>query len=279
MTQTLPSIDSAYREEWHAARDAREQQRRDPYGYLAYAGFHKLSNTPAHFDGIPGIWTSGPDGISVLVDSGEQLTVDGRAVTGSYRFAAVREREFRRVALAGDVILELSKRGGQDLLRPIDPAVGRRVIGSYDHTPAFELSPRWIVEGRFVPFDELRPTSVDATVGDIVHVHLAAGEVIFSLDGVEHRWLVIARDGQPASAAGTGVILFTDATNVTTTDPRGRSLEVEFPSGPGPVTLDFNHTRNLQRPYTAFAPCPLSPPQNSTSTAVEAGEQSPVFTA
>jgi hypothetical protein len=69
--------------------------------------------------------------------------VDGQAVTGSHRFTPVQEREFRKAAQIGDVIIELSKRGGQDLLRPIDPAFGRRVNDQYDHTPAYEgLSPR-----------------------------------------------------------------------------------------------------------------------------------------
>ena len=98
---------------------------------------------------------------------------------GPHQFAPVAEREFRRAAHAGEVILELPKRGGQDMLRPIDP--------------------------------------------------------------------------------------------------KGRALPVAFPAKAGPLTLDFNYTQNLQRPYTAFAPCPLSPAQNTVAVAVEAGEQLPVF--
>ena len=39
----------------------------------------------------------------------------------------------------------------------------------------------------------------------------------------------------------------------------------------------INYTQNLQRPYTAFAPCPLPPAQNTVTVAIEAGEQQPVF--
>jgi hypothetical protein len=39
----------------------------------------------------------------------------------------------------------------------------------------------------------------------------------------------------------------------------------------------FNYTQNLQRPYTAFAPCPLPPAQSTVTVAIEAGEQLPVF--
>ena len=45
---------------WTAARAAKEQQRRDPYGFLAYAGFNKLTEAPARFAGIPGSWSTGP---------------------------------------------------------------------------------------------------------------------------------------------------------------------------------------------------------------------------
>jgi uncharacterized protein len=278
MNPILTSVASAsYVDNWKATREAKEQQRRDPYGFLSYAGFHKLAAAPASFEGIPGRWSTGAHGPRVQLSEGEDLLVDGQVVTGSYQFAPVAEREFRRAAYAGEVILELSKRGGQDLLRPVDPAFGRLQIEAYDHTPAYDLDPRWIVEGQFVPFDPVRPTPVGATIGDITHTHLAVGEVVFTLDGAQQRLLVIARDGQQAGVAGTGTILFRDGTSSLTTDPKGRSLQVAFPAEAGPLTLDFNYTQNLQRPYTAFAPCPLPPAQNTVTAAIEAGERLPVF--
>jgi hypothetical protein len=278
MSPTLTPVDSAaYVDNWKAAREAKEQQRRNPCGFLSYAGFHKLATAPASFEGIPGRWSTGAGGPQVQLSESEELLVDGQVVTRSHQFAPVAEREFRRAAHAGEVILELSKRGGQDLLRPIDPAFGRLLIDVYDHTPAYDPSPRWIVEAQFVPFDSVRPTPVDATIGGIVHTHPAVGEVVFTLDGTEQRLLVIARDGQQAGEAGTGTVLFTDRTSGLTTDPQGRSLTVAFPAEAGPLTLDFNYTQNLQRPYTAFAPCPLPPAQNTVTVAIEAGEQLPVF--
>ena len=278
MSPTLTSVASAsYIDNWKAAREAKEQQRRDPYGFLSYAGFHKLGTAPASFEGIPGRWSTGADGPQVQLSESEELLVDGQVVTGSHQFAPVAEREFRRAAYAGEVILELSKRGGQDLLRPIDPAFGRLLINAYDRTPAYAPDPRWIVEGQFLPFGSVRPTPIDATIGDIVHIHLAVGEVVFTLDGAEQRLLVITRDGQQAGVAGTGTVLFTDATSGLTTDPQGRSLPVAFPAEAGPLTLDFNYAQNLQRPYTEFAPCPLTPAQNIVTVAIEAGEQLPVF--
>jgi uncharacterized protein len=273
---TAPDL-VAYVDSWNADREAREQQRREPYSYLSYAGFHKLGTTAASFDGIPGRWTTGPQGPEVKLADGEELVVDAQIITRSHRFSPLQEREFRKAAQVGDVILELSKRGGQDLLRPIDPAFGRRRGDDYDHTPAYEPDSRWIVEGQFFPFESVRPTRLDATVGDIVHIHPAIGEVVFTIDSAEQRLLMIARDDQQAGAAGTGIVLFTDETSGFTTDPQGRSLQVEFPAEGGAVRLDFNFTRNLQRPYTKFAPCPLPPAQNTMTVAIEAGDQLPVF--
>src|ERR1700743_3452941 len=142
MSPTLTPVDSAaYVDNWKAAREAKEQQRRNPYGFLSYAGFHKLAAAPASFEGIPGSWSTGAGGPQVQLAESESLLVDGQVVDGSHQFAPVAEREFRRAAYAGEVILELSKRGGQDLLRPIDPAFGRQLIDAYDHTPAYDLDP------------------------------------------------------------------------------------------------------------------------------------------
>jgi len=278
MSDALTTVDiSAYADRWKAVREAREAQRGDPYGYLSYAAFHTLDASPQRFDGIPGTWTTGPNGPTVDLADGEELTVDVDVVAGSVAFAPLREREFRRAAQVGDVVLELSKRGGRDLLRPIDPAFGRLIRADYDHTPAYEFDPGWIIEAEFFPFEALRPTPLEATVSDIVHIHPAIGEVVFQLDGVEQRLLVLGRDDRQVGTAGTGLALFVDATGGVTTDRAGRAIEIDVPSARGPVTLDFNSTRNLQRPYTKFAPCPLTPRQNHLTVAVEAGEKLPIF--
>src|SRR5271163_685553 len=109
MSPTLTSVAStSYVDNWKAAREAKEQQRRNPYGFLSYAGFHKLATAPASFEGIPGRWSTDADGPQVQLSQGEKLLVEGQVVTGSHQFASVAEREFRRAAYVGEVILELS---------------------------------------------------------------------------------------------------------------------------------------------------------------------------
>jgi len=86
MSPILTSVDSAsYVDNWKAAREAREQRRRNPYGFLSYAGFHKLTVTPTRFEDIPGSWSTGPEGPRVQLADGEELLVDeqARAATGT----------------------------------------------------------------------------------------------------------------------------------------------------------------------------------------------------
>jgi hypothetical protein len=57
MSQIPAPVDAApYVESWKEARKAREQHRRDPNGYLSYAGFHKLdTGSPvSRWHGQPG---------------------------------------------------------------------------------------------------------------------------------------------------------------------------------------------------------------------------------
>ncbi|MFT4122695.1 MAG: DUF1684 domain-containing protein [Microbacteriaceae bacterium] len=264
--------------EWAAWRAANEARRRDRYGFLSYAGVYRLGAMPSAVPGLPGRWSLRAEGPAVEpspvveLDGDESLVVDERVVTGRHVFAPLAEREFRRAARAGDVVIELSKRGGIDLLRPLDPSHGLR--DAYVETPAYAPDPAWLVAGEFLPFPAPRPTAIDAAIEGITHRHDAVGEVLLRRDGAEHRLLFLAA---PAGAPGAAFAVFTDATSGVTTYPASRTLHTVLPAGGGPVLLDFNRAANLQCAYTDFAPCPLAPAQNRLPFAVEAGERTPVF--
>jgi uncharacterized protein (DUF1684 family) len=46
-----------------------------------------------------------------------------------------------------------------------------------------------------------------------------------------------------------------------------------MPDAQGHVTLDFNQARNPPCAFTAFATCPLPPPENRLDLAITAGEK------
>jgi len=266
MTTTLPDRDVFARAwaDWHRKHEARLA---DPHGFLAVTALHWLTGTPQRFDGVPGAWSTGPDGVEVVLDPGEELTLDGVPLAGRYSFGVVPERG-GVLATYGDTVLEIAKRGGHDILRPRHPDNPLRA--RFRGTPAYEPDPRWVVPGRYVPFDEPRPTTVGAAVDGLLHVYDAPGRVEFELDEQP-----LALTAFPGKEPGSLMVLFTDATSGVTTYAAHRSLSLGVPDPDGSVTLDFTRAANLPCAYTDLATCPLPPAENRLPVAVEADERIP----
>ncbi|MFD9049621.1 DUF1684 domain-containing protein [Streptomyces zaomyceticus] len=259
-----PAAFAAEWEDWHRTKDARLASE---HGFLAITGLHWLSEEPQRFPGVPGAWSTGPDGVTVALDEGTELVVDGIAVRGRYGFGVIPEREGVD-AVWGDTVIEVAKRGGHDVVRPRHPDHPLRA--DFAGTPAYTPDPRWVVTGRYEAFAEPRPTTVGASVEGLRHVYDAPGRVVFRLDGRELS--LTAFNGH---TPGTFTVLFTDATSGVTTYAANRNLRVEAPGPDGGVVLDFNRATNLPCAYTDFATCPLPPAENRLPLAIEAGEKIP----
>lgn len=251
-------------QDWHGRQEARLA---DPHGFLAITSLRWLTSAPERFDDAPGRWSTGPEGVRVLLDEGEELLVDGVAVRGEHGFGVIAERASLFPA-SGDAVIEVAKRGGHDILRPRHPENPLRV--AFSGTPAYNPDPRWAVTGRYVPFAEPRPTTVGAAVEGLQHVYDAPGQVLFELDGRELS--LTAFNGH---APGSLMVLFTDATSGVTTYAANRALQIDPPAADGTVRLDFNRAANLPCAYTDLATCPLPPAENRLPVAVEAGEKIP----
>ncbi|MFH8253785.1 DUF1684 domain-containing protein [Streptomyces roseolus] len=250
--------------EWHRDKDARLASE---HGFLAVTGLHWLSAEPQSFPGVPGSWSTGPEGVVVELDEGTELVVDGAVVRGRHLFGVVPERGGVD-AVWGDTVIEVAKRGGHDVVRPRHPGHPLRV--AFTGTPAYAPDPRWVVTGRYEAFDEPRPTTVGAAVEGLRHVYDAPGRVVFRVGGRELS--LTAFNGQ---TPGSLTVLFTDETSGVTTYAANRGLAVAAPGPDGTVVLDFNRATNLPCAYTDFATCPLPPAENRLPVAVEAGERIP----
>jgi uncharacterized protein (DUF1684 family) len=68
--------------------------------------------------------------------------------------------------------------------------------------------------------------------------------------------------------------IFKDMTAGSDTYPAGRYLYTELPKD-GTVELDFNMAYSPPCAFTAYATCPLPPPQNRMAVRIEAGEKKP----
>jgi len=249
---------------WHAEH---EKQLAGPHGFLAVTSLNFLSETPQRFADAPGEWSTGPGGVVVELAGGETLTVDGAVIGGRHEFGVLAERGDID-AEAGDAVIEIARRGGFDVVRPRHPSNPLRQ--RYHGTPAYEPAEKWVLTGRYVPFDAPREVTVGAAVEGIEHVYESPGRVEFEALGTPLA-LTVFNGRTP----GSFFALFTDETSGVTTYAANRSLAIGAPAADGTVTLDFNRATNLPCAYTDFATCPLPPAENRLPVAVEAGEKIP----
>lgn len=251
-------------QEWHRGQEAKLA---DPHGFLAITNLHWLTPGPQRFPDAPGEWTTGPGGVVVTLEDGEELVVDGVTVTGEYRFGVIPERGGIN-AVWNDAVLEVARRGGSDILRPRHPNTA--LLNGFAGTPAYPPDPRWVLDARYVPFDEPRPTTVGAAVEGLEHVYDAPGRIEFELDGQS-----LALTAFPGHTAGSLIVLFTDATSGVSTYAANRVLSFDPPAADGSLVLDFNRAVNLPCAYTDLATCPLPPAENRLTVPIEAGEKIP----
>lgn len=266
VSETVPGADD-FAEEWDAWHRLQEARIGDPHGFLAITSLHWLTGEPRRFPDAPGEWSTGPEGVLVVLAPDEELLIDGSPVRGRHSFGVIPERGGVNAAW-GDAIIEVARRGGNDILRPRHP--DNRLRAQFRGTPAYAPDPRWAVHGRYRPFETPRDTTVGSVVEGLQHVYAVPGVVEFEVDG--QPLALAAFNGQ---APGSLHILFTDATSGVTTYPANRSLRVAAPGADGTVVLDFNRATNLPCAYTEFATCPLPPAENHLPIAVEAGERLP----
>lgn len=268
MTVDLTTTDlRAFTQDWLEWYRGQEERLAAPHGFLAITGLHWLDERPQRFPDAPGAWWTDADGVAVALDEGEELVVAGETVRGEHRFGVLPERGGVD-AVWGDAVIEVAKRGGNDIVRPRHPDAPLRT--EFAGTPAYAPDPRWVVQGRYTAFDAPRPTTVGAAVEGLEHVYDAPGRVEFELDGQS-----LALTAFPGRGPGGLMVLFTDATSGVTTYAANRSLTLPAPDADGTVVLDFNRATNLPCAYTDLATCPLPPAENRLLVSVEAGQKIP----
>lgn len=265
-TAAVPDLDE-FTAEWQVWHRGQEARLSDPHGFLAITSLNWLSEEPQRLPDAPGEWSTGPDGPVVGLAAGEELLIGGSPVRGRHRFGLIPERGGVN-AVWGDAVIEVARRGGNDIVRPRHPDSPLRT--AFRGTPVYPADQQWSVTGRYAAFAEPRPTTVGSVVDGLEHVYDAPGKVTFVLHGHEHSLTAFAGH-QPGSLT----VLFTDATSGRTTYAANRSLHLPAPAADGTVVLDFNRATNLPCAYTDLATCPLPPAGNRLPVAVEAGEKIP----
>jgi len=250
--------------QWHAEHEAALA---DEHGWLAITSVNWLAAEAQRFADAPGAWLTGEDGVLVVLDRGENLRVNGQPVYDQHVFDPIPERGGINVE-SGNAVIEVAKRCGHYIVRPRHPESPLRL--NFAGIPVYQPSQDWVLTGRYLAFDQPRPTTVGSVVEGLHHVYDCPGQVEFEFGG--QKLALTAFNGK---SPGTYGLLFTDLTSGVTTYAANRSLQVGPPEADGSVTLDFNRAVNLPCAFTDFATCPLPPAENKLPIAVEAGEKLP----
>lgn len=259
--------DAPFATGWARWRAERDEQLRDPHGWLSLVALHWLGGDPARLPEAPGRWSSDGTSVQLSAAAADGVLVAGTVVDGTVTLTPVEGAPGLRVHV-GDLVLEVALRTGQHLVRVRDPrsATLRGFVGVPGYAPAAE----WALPAVFTPYDAAVTVTTGAVVPGLRHHHQAQGTLAFTApDGTEHELVAFAgKDGGLS-------VLFTDATSGVTTYAACRLVTVPAPDEGGRTTLDLNRAVNLPCAFTDYATCPVAPPENRLPLAVEAGEKLP----
>ena len=139
-------------------------------------------------------------------------------------------------------------------------------IASFDGTHFYPHSDSWVIPAKLVKHATPQKINI-ATVYATVRESDSAGWLEFTHQGEKLRLQAVSYGPDTPM-----MLMFADKTSRSTTYGAGRFLDVEWPGAGDETFLDFNRAYNPPCAITAFATCPLPPPQNRLGIAVEAGE-------
>lgn len=156
------------------------------------------------------------------------------------------------------------ERGGRYALRVkhADAPTRTGFVG-IDYWPA---DPSWKIEGTFVPNPAGQTIEIASIIGTTDQVP-NPGRIEFKHGGKTYS--IEAQD----EGGDDLFLVFADRTNGHGSYGAGRFLYTSKPDADGKVMVDFNQSYNPPCAFTAFATCPLPPPENRLDLAITAGEK------
>lgn len=261
-------------EHWRAQRIARLTA---PDGWLSLTGLHwlepgpntlgsaadnaiVLAKAPAHLGTIE--WRDDDTMVLRLASDGGVL-VDGET-TSETTVRDDRESNPTRVSF-GSVNFVVVDRGGRKALRVRDSEAATRT--QFAGIESFPPDSSWRIVADWVPFDPPHTLETANVIGQMER-YPVPGKAVFERDGRRHELLpVIEVPGDTQL-----FLIFADGTSGRETYGAARFLYADPPRD-GRIVLDFNKAYNPPCAFTAFATCPLAPPENRLDLRVTAGEK------
>ncbi len=267
--------DETYRASVLKWRDEREARLKADGGWLSVAGLTWLKPGENRFGTGPGADVVLPAGsappvagifalegteTSVELVAGVNARIAGQPVAGR----TVLRPDSDDIVEIADVTLQVIERGGRFGIRLRDKnAAARR---EFTGCRWFEVKEGYRVEAKWVAHSQPKPLKVPNILGQTESMP-SPGYAEFSVGGK-----LVRVDGVLENAQSTQLwFILRDQTSGKETYPAGRFLYADLPKA-GKVVLDFNKSYNPPCAFTAYATCPLPPPQNWMPVRIEAGE-------
>lgn len=139
-------------------------------------------------------------------------------------------------------------------------------LKNYTGLDYFPPAAAFRIEAGFLPYSAPRSVEVEAKIVQRSEM-VSPGTVKFSLEGREYEFIAFGDEERK-----TYFLVFGDETNGQETYDGGRFLDFNVDAGNRTV-LNFNRAYNPPCAFTAFATCPLPPPQNRFPFRLETGEK------
>ena len=164
-----------------------------------------------------------------------------------------------------DLTMFIIKRGDRLAVRLRDKnRRERREFAGLDYYP---IQSQYRIVGEWVPYEAGRTIAIPNVLGMTEELP-CPGYARFTIGGEEHRLEPVIEEPGDQEL----FFIFADRTNGSETYPSGRFLYAPK-AQEGAIVLDFNKAYNPPCAFTAFATCPLPPPQNRLAARIEAGEK------
>jgi uncharacterized protein (DUF1684 family) len=266
----------AYRREieaWHAGRIARLRR---PDGWLSLVGLAWLRTGPNRIGSAADndvVIAKAPAHLGTLTlsqggDLDLALAADAPVTVDGARTPRARLRDDGRgapsVVAFGTVNFIVIERGGRKAIRVRDADAPTRT--GFTGIDCFPVDPSWRIVAEWLPLDPpYRVTT--GTVAGTIESYPAPGKAVFERDGERYGVYPVLETPDDTRL----FLMFGDATSGRQTHGAARFLYAEMPRD-GRVVLDFNRAYNPPCAFTAYATCPLAPPENKLALAVTAGE-------
>ncbi len=273
------SAASMFAQAEQAWRDQRRERLLAPDGWTSLVGLHwidpgshylgsaadngiRLAMGPAHL----GMIEIKGEHIRFVPDKDAPLTLDEQPLAGATNLKTDMDESGPSVIGfdEGKGEATVIKRGDRFALRVKHAdAPTRTGFTGLDYWP---VDAGWKVQGKYVAHEPGRTMDVASIIGTIEPA-ANPGLVEFQRDGQTYRIEAIDEGD------GRLFLVFADRTNGHGSYGAGRFLYAEKPDASGKVVIDFNQSYNPPCAFTAFATCPLPPPENRLDVAITAGEK------